>query len=522
MKQLAPLLALTLAATAACSGDDPSPAAPEAAVFAAAPCPADVDAAILAPIDCGYLTVPEDRREPGRRIRVFVVRVEPREQVHDDPVLVVGTNLGNTPNYGGIAPIAERLGRVAILVDSRGTGHSEPSLACPEVEARRLEVLTAATDDPDQRNAWRDAIGECRQRLEADGVDLDAYTLEAMATDAADLRRALGIDRWTVYSYGTASRISLELLRQDEAGTRAVFLDSPQTEQVDELVEGGFAFDAALDELATRCREASACRTDFGDLTVGLRRAVRRLDREPQVVDVHDASTSQTTAVYVDGTMLLRLVRAVLADGGSSGSLYLPPAVPALVSLAEEGRLDELAPLLVPVVGDDTAYCLGYVPKCAPHMGLSEGAYYSLLCRDPRVVHDTSALAALPRRAGFAAMFGDSPYADLCEVWGERTTPAPERSPVESDVPTLVLTGAFATHTRTSTVREGLGGLSRATFVVNPVLGHNVLVGGCMSEIRRVWQETFTVSRRQLSCLDPALPWLSEAELLETAASAGG
>ena len=525
MRTAAGLVALGLLAIAGCTGDPPSgePASAPAAYTEVA-CPADVDAAVLAPITCGFLTVPENRADPDRTIRLFVTRVAPPERLHEDPVLVAGTNLGNAPNYGGIAPVAQRVGREAILLDARGVGHSEPSLACPEVESLQPSSLAASTTDPDTQRSFLAAVSECRDRLESEGIDLDSYTVDAMAADAEDLRRALGIELWNIHTYGTASRIALEMLRSHPEGIRAVFLDSPETEQVDPRAEGALALRRALSAVATRCRDDARCHRMFGDPGTTLDRALHRLGQRPQTVDLTDPATGESSSVYVDDAMLLRLLRGVLSDGGSSGSLYLPEAVPALVSLASERRLDEVAPLLTALVVEDTAYCYGYQPKCAPHMALSEGVYYSLMCRDPDVANDPARVdSTVGQQLGYADMFGDSPYGDLCSAWGEIPRRARSGDPdLESDVPALVYIGSFNSFTRPSTIREGLRRLSDATYVVNPRHGHNVLIGACLGEARLRWHETFTLTEGDLSCIEDRLPWKTEADLLRAAASAGG
>ena len=95
-------------------------------------------------VTCGYLTVPEDRTEAGREVRLFVARIQPPEVMHEDPMLVAGSDLANLPNYGGVAPLAQRVGREVIIMDTRGVGHSEPSLACPEVDEIRAAALSSA------------------------------------------------------------------------------------------------------------------------------------------------------------------------------------------------------------------------------------------------------------------------------------------------------------------------------------------------------------------------------------------
>ena len=77
----------------------------------------------------------------------------------------------------GLGVILER--RDFILFDQRGTGHSLPSLDCPEREALEPILLESrlTTDESDQ--AIQDAFRRCHERLLAEGIDLSAITAPA-------------------------------------------------------------------------------------------------------------------------------------------------------------------------------------------------------------------------------------------------------------------------------------------------------------------------------------------------------
>lgn len=163
--------------------------------FAPTPCPPDVASVILTPVRCGYLTVPEDRTQPtGLTVRLFVAIVSPSsgEASRPDPVYVPGVDLGDAQSFIGIAPVAARVHREAILMDQRGTGHSEPRLDCPEIAQLGPELVAARTSDPTMRADLVSAVAACRDRLTRQGIDVGAYDIEAMAQDAIDLQHGPG------------------------------------------------------------------------------------------------------------------------------------------------------------------------------------------------------------------------------------------------------------------------------------------------------------------------------------------
>jgi hypothetical protein len=132
------LLALPSASAALAAGHgDMSASAP---AFRPQLCPPGVFPE-SARVDCGSVTVPEDHARPdGRKIEVAAAVVHaPAARAKPDPIVF----LDGGPSFGAISPYA--LGayfagagfvedRDLILVDTRGTGISEPRLGCPEFD----------------------------------------------------------------------------------------------------------------------------------------------------------------------------------------------------------------------------------------------------------------------------------------------------------------------------------------------------------------------------------------------------
>jgi hypothetical protein len=147
--------------------------------FQQTPCPTEITTVVLTSVSCGFLTVLEDRSDPeGRTIRLLVTRIQPPGgNPSPDPVLTLGIDLGDTPDYAGFAPGAQRYNRELILLDQRGTGHSEPTLGCPEVASIGELLVGKRLSDPAARQDLRSAVESCHARLTSEGVELSAYNL---------------------------------------------------------------------------------------------------------------------------------------------------------------------------------------------------------------------------------------------------------------------------------------------------------------------------------------------------------
>ena len=243
-----------------------APSAPAASTatfqptFEADACPADVTDEIPYVTTCGYLHVLEDRAKPGSHlIRLFVIRIEPPGgTVTPDPILVL-TNLGERIGYAGVSATGQRTHRVTYVLDTRGIGHSEPSLDCPEVLAAGPALVGLRLGDTDHRAALAGTAQTCADRLSTQGIDLSAYDIAANAADIEDLRVTLGIKQWNLQAVGTASPILFEVARRYPETVRTLIIDSPALPGANLITVGPAATDLAIARLSAACEADAAC-----------------------------------------------------------------------------------------------------------------------------------------------------------------------------------------------------------------------------------------------------------------------
>ena len=500
---LTPLIGIAVLLLASCTGSSEPRFRP---TFRQTSCPEDVAFVVLTPVTCGFLTVLEDRSEPeGDTIRLFVTRIQPPGgNPASDPVLVLGIDLGDTPDYAGFAPGAQRVNRELILVDPRGTGHSDPTLACPEVERLGERLVGARLSDPEVRGDLRSAVKACHDRLTGEGIDLSEYNLAESATDLEDVRRALGIPRWNIASYGSASRVALEVVRRFPDPIRAMWLDTPQFPQVEELTLGITGTQYALRRIFADCAADPACSRRFPDLSNALQEAMVRLDQEPVTVTESRAAgaAGHPIRVIVDSGAFLRALRAMV----SNIDLGLAPRIPAAVYGALEGRVELVAGLL-----SDHPLCLGYQPVCGDNP-FFEGAFFSILCHDEAPFVEASSLTGMAGGdPGFQEAYVASPYLDVCEAWdvGEATSVA--HRPVSSDIPMLIYVGGYDAYGSLPDAEQATTSFSGSFLVDVPYQGHNVLGSlDCYRNIRNAWIED-PASPPETGCIEEIGPPTFEA-----------
>ena len=451
-----------LVLASACTGGSASPPTFQPTVAATA-CPSEVKVVVPGPHSCGYLTVLEDRtRLNGPTIRLFYLRVQPADGTPEpEPIAAVGEELAQSPSYD--TGIAETSHRELILLDQRGTGHSKPSLACPEVDAVAGNLVAGPLSSETVRDVFRDAIAACRARLIAGGVHPAAYTLAAAAEDLEELRRALGVSSWNLVSWGSASRLLLEYARRYPQPIRALVLGSPQFPQRAPISEAAGDLNDAVRALTETCRTSKECARAYPDLPRALSQAVAALERSPV------SAVVRGNKVVVDGAALLRVLRSQV----SSHDLEEVGQVPRIVYRALDGDIRAVASALAA----DPGMCIGYLPRCDEPPSL--GAYLSFTCPD--------APTALEAPGAYAAAFGEAdPYLGACRAWDVEAAGDPP-APVTTDVPSLLLRGQYDAFSPLDLTRQSNTAMPRAQVVLVPRFGHDVFGVDCLRDALNRW-----------------------------------
>lgn len=460
-----------LVALAACQGADETPqptrSAPSLAPVA---CPPQVDDVLMGGYSCAMLTTSEREDSPPVQLLVTTVRPE-ADAASDDPVIVVGADLAAELNYAGLAPAADRLERTLVMLNPRGVAGSQPDLSCPEVDELGPVAPRGGVDD------WVDAVARCATRLEKAGVDVTAFGESAMAADVLDLVDALGVSSWNMGSWGTSGRVALEVLSHDPVGLRAVFLDGPELPGDDTLGAAGARTAQGLRRVLDACAADQACRA-LPHTVADVDRIASALDAEP--VEVSIEAKGQPVTVALDGELLVRLLRHMLANNTAHSQFFTADAVPAALAAADTRDEAALA-LLVEPMSASKVYCEGYLTYCPAHQLTTLGAYLSTVCGAAGGPSGEVDLPESVRRT-----FTDDPYSRACDRWPVKPEEAPDEQ-IESDVPVLLLTGGWDPFVDVDPDgwRTALGGLSRLTAVQVPGWGHNVLGSGDCAQTMR-------------------------------------
>lgn len=447
---------------------------------------------------CGVLTVPENRSTAtGRTVRLTVARLaSTAAQPRPDPVVF----LSGGPGESAIAYAASSAGRIAadrdvIFVDQRGTLHADPFLNCPEIERSVRDAMALPSASPETAAGRSAATGACRDRLAAEGHDLGAYTTTENAADIADLRVAMGIPEWNVYAMSYGGELAMTLLRDHPAGIRSVVLDSPTALGLNVVEHAWPSAVSGYRALFDACSAQSACASAYPDLETEFFDTVRRLDREPQTVNLPDRFGGG--AVLVDGGKLLSL--AVNAS-------YVPGSyakVPAALHLVSAG---DLRPAVEAIASIAPPGLFGH----GLLLGVSCGEWAPRAPRDELLAAAGVALPAVP--PALLAAPTDT-WSQDCAAWDPTSDqpaqdPAPTSAP--ADVPVLVLSGGLDAVTPPAFARAAVGAQPRAEVVAFPGTGHGVLFWDTCAPtvLRDFFERPFDTRDTACAGENPAPPFL--------------
>ena len=418
-------------------------------------------------VDCGYVSVLEDRAKPnGNVIKLAVARLRGSvASPHPDPVIYLAGGLGKS--------VVERMHRFIgdarfiwterdlILMDQRGVGRSEPRLECPDYRGQKSELrkLGLAPDEALRREVA--ALLACKRSLTEQGIDVSAYSPHAVAADVADLATAMGYETYNLYGSSFGTLLALTVMRDFPANIRGVVLDGVRPPQVNAAEARHANAASALQALFRRCEADPDCAQRYPDLEQDLWRVVALYAARPTTISSYDLDSSERFAEVVDGHFILRRVLESLRSRSLSGPSWIP-YLPFLLHEIRGGNRDVARAFIQPL----------YPPGVSID---NRAAWASLLCHAEGRFADRARILA--DRAAYPRMVDrDAPdlVPALCAVWHDLTVEPMDRTPVASDIPTLLLSGEFDPDTPPHWADVAAETLRRSHSVVVPMVGRGV------------------------------------------------
>lgn len=417
-----------------------------------------LNSAIRSDVRCGVVTVPEHHSAPDGdtiQLAVMVIRTLAQNPAPDPLVIAEGGPGGSEISLWGpvmLSPgaAAFRETRDIVLIEQRGTYYASPNLLCDEVGVTsQLSVFDEAVLAD---------YADCRARLIAEGIDLSAYNSLENAADVPLVVRALGYDEYNFYGVSYGTMLAQHLMQHHPDNLRSVILDSAVPLETNFLTQAAQSADRSFRRLFDACAADPYCAERYPDLEATLFASIDALNADPKTVSITDPKTEEAIEVTVTGDFLLDFVFQ---------SLYrveMIPLLPAYIHATANG---------------DVAWIEEWGAQVLSEPTFSEGMFYSVICaEDADYTIDEVALDGAHPQIASLGQGAAAQTKAVCDLWDVPALPDSVDDPIDSDIPTLIMTGEF------DPITPPPFGMALADHLPNshayefPSASHGVLGGG--------------------------------------------
>lgn len=307
----------------------------------------------------GRLRVPEQRDSvTGRFFEIHFVRFKSTSKQPSYPIIYLAGGPGSSGSAsaaGDRYPVFMHLRRAAdvIALDQRGVRPSTPAPVCPGRWDYPL-------DRPLEESTLREVVGPWLRRCAdyfRDSVDIAAFNASESADDIEDLRKALGVEKVSLWGISYGTHLGLAYMRKYPGRVHRAILAG--VEGPDHTWKLPARIEASLRRVDSAVASDSRARARVGQLIPRLRTTLARLAAQPAIGHAVDRRTKQTYRVTVGP---LDLQQAVYFAQGERESIER-----MLTRLADvlDGRYDALAQFAYDTRVDNTELVMALSTDCA-------------------------------------------------------------------------------------------------------------------------------------------------------------
>ncbi|MBQ4832035.1 alpha/beta fold hydrolase [Pseudoalteromonas sp. MMG010] len=345
-----------------------------------------------------------------------------------------------------------RESRDILLVDQRGTGFSHK--------------LQCESDDLTSQFAFNDVITDlkvlgaeetlkCKNKL---NIDLSHFTTSVAAKDFEAVKNALGYKGLHLYGVSYGTRIAQEYTRQFPESVLSSTLDGVVAMQ-QSLALIGDAVDDSLTALFTRCENTPRCNAQYPELKNQFNTLLAQLDANPVTTQVKHPRTSENIELVLTKYKLYGAIRIALY------SQSMRALVPLAISEAKHGNY-------APVVGLMSGEGLSNQLAMGMHNAIVCSEDWPLMQKN-RELYTQSYMGAL-MVSGFDVM---------CPLLDVALVDEAFYKPLQSDTPTLLLSGGRDPATPPSWAELAMVNMTNATHLIAPTATHDVGSQTCAPKI---------------------------------------
>jgi pimeloyl-ACP methyl ester carboxylesterase len=454
----------------------PKPTVEYTPLFEEAPCPfvlyANVD------VKCGYVVVPEDRTgDPSHTIRLAVaVYKSTSDSPEPDPVVFLqggpgaeAVQLSANAFSALVAPFLSK--RDFIVFDQRGTGLSDPSLQCEELTKTFSQDIHGLIDVSTRELVYSTSFRSCGGLISILGINVNAYTTLESAADFRDILGLLGYQQANLYGASYGTRLALVIMREYPEIVRSAILDSVVPVDTNLFSKYPEAIEAGLRTLFNDCASDPKCSAAYPDLESTFWDLVTELDANPITVTTSDYPSGTLTET-VTGTTVMNIILSSIKN-----SYFISTAPQSIYRFKE---------------GDFSTLVIAQSSLPFTFEGISPGLFISMMCHEHILTTSTEELQSASNRQiikefAWLPFYGDpEEIFKTCKSWGATGPVVGENDATLSDIPSLIITGAYDPTTPPMYGKQIAEELSNHYYFEFPNQGHTPTatdVSGCAMDI---------------------------------------
>lgn len=457
-------------------------------------------------VSCHFILVPENRERPdSRMIRLHFVKIAAKneEERREDPVVYLTGGPGAEASYyvGRFIDHGLVETRDLFVLEQRGIGDSGDF--CEKYDAVDRRFLSTLTVEEGEAEAAR-RMGACFEQAAARGVDLTAYNTVENARDVKALREALGFESWNVWGISYGSHLGQMYAQTDPDGIEALVIDAIVPNDLGDLMRIHRWANRVLENVFSTCDEVSHC----DGLEDRLFAEIDRLREDRLVVDVDEAELFPAGQLSIGAEMLAFPAFMMMYEQDEHPAI--PAVLDAMTDLAES-RDEEIFAALAEQLGGLSE-------------GYANGMSSAIRCNDGYVHASADVvaedMAENPRLAGIIATpEGARLMAETCEAHGLVPRDRADYQLVQSDLPTLIVNGAWDPVTPPPLAERIAPGFSNGRLIMVPYAGHGPTrsMGECAGEVMTAFFDDPSADL-DASCLEEGVPAPEYAEYMLTLA----
>lgn len=405
----------------------------------------------------GHLMVTENRGSAkSRKIRINYVRFPATGKKTGAPIIY----LAGGPGGSGIATakwrrfplfMALRAHSDVIALDQRGTGASEKAPVC---KASATVSLVERVTQTQIVKHYQNALKECQTYWSEQKVDVLGYTTVQNAWDLNDLRQHLNVEKITLWGISYGSHLALAALSLFEPHIDKIIIASAEgLDQTVKLPINTYAYFSRVQDVINKHPELIASYTNISDR---MQKIHQQLADKPIELTLKNEDGTTTPFLFQKHHMQL-LASMMISDPGQ----YLAMLLSAYRDLSQK-NYQSLIELLERGMFSDTNISLSIMSTA---MDIASGVSSPRLAQ----IHAQAKTGLLGDLLNF-------PMPHLNKAIPELDLGDEFRTPKDSTVPTLLLTGTLDGRTYLEGQKQAVAHLSNVIQVNVVNGGHNLFV----------------------------------------------